>query len=184
MPTLREKIDGRWMTQFEKWNDANWGRVQQDLIGVNNPQSVYKRNEIHEITMDNDPAFTSFRDKTNTALELAKRRKRDLPPQFTVDYQYNARRGEFYDYTSVESLVKEGAAYLFGSIAGIFGRGAKNAVQNAITSDRDRAIKNSKVLDQNLLSRWNYSGAGQKLLGHAALKANPNGQSFRAPAGS
>ena len=179
MPTLREKIDGKWMTQFQKWNDANWGRVQQDLIGENNPQSVYKRNEIHEKTMDNDQAFTSFRDKTNTALELAKRRKRDIPPQFTADYQYNARRGEFYDYTSVDSLVKEGAAYLFGSIAGIFGKGAKNAVQNAINSDRDRAIKNSKVLNQNLLSRWNYSGAGQKLLGHGALKANPNGQTFR-----
>jgi len=178
MANIREQIDGKWMTQYESWLNENWGRVQQSSIGNNKSETPYNKNENHEKTMDNPQAISAFEQKVNLALEAAKRLQREIPPQFTAEYEYTARRGEFYNELGAGELLKRAGGAIIGAVVGLFSKRAKDAVQSAYNDDYTRAQRNQRILKQNLLSRWYHSQAGNELLNHGALKANANGQSF------
>ena len=98
--------------------------------------------------------------------------------QFDAQQPYNARQGEFRNAISFENLLQDALGGIANSIGQLFGAGDTNFIGSGLLKDRDRVEKNTRIKEENLNSRWNYSGAGRRLLGHSALKHNPNGQSF------
>ena len=98
--------------------------------------------------------------------------------QFNAEQPYNARQGEFRNPYSLENIIQDMAGSFFNFIGGVFGGGDENALGQYLHQDRDRVERNTRIQEQNLLSRWNYSGAGIKLLGHTALKHNINGEAY------
>ena len=98
--------------------------------------------------------------------------------QFNAEQPYNARQGEFRNPYGLDNIIQDMAGSFFNFIGGVFGGGDENAVGQYLHQDRDRVARNTRIQEQNLLSRWNYSGAGIKLLGHTALKHNINGEAY------
>ena len=98
--------------------------------------------------------------------------------QFDAEQPYNARQGEFRNAIGFDELVKDALGGIANSLGQLFGAGGTNFIGSGLLKDRDRVERNTRIKEQNLNSRWNYSGAGLRLLGHSALKHNPNGQSF------
>ena len=98
--------------------------------------------------------------------------------QFNAEQPYNARQGEFRNPYGIDNIIQDMAGSFFNFIGGVFGGGDENAVGQYLHQDRDRVERNTRIQEQNLLSRWNYSGAGLKLLGHTALKHNINGEAY------
>ena len=98
--------------------------------------------------------------------------------QFDDQQPYNARQGEFRNAISFENLLQDALGGIANSLGQLFGAGDTNFIGSGLLKDRDRVEKNTRIKEENLNSRWNYSGAGRRLLGHSALKHNPNGQSF------
>ena len=98
--------------------------------------------------------------------------------QFDAQQPYNARQGEFRNAISFENLLQDALGGIANSLGQLFRAGDTNFIGSGLLKDRDRVEKNTRIKEENLNSRWNYSGAGLRLLGHSALKHNPNGQSF------